>query len=85
MSIPAILQQLNGSGIPNLAPVRQMMQMVRGAQNPNAMLQMMAQQNPQLQQAMSIVQQAGGDPQKAFYALCQQRGVDPQQILNALK
>lgn len=85
MSIPAILQQLNGSGIPNLGPVRQMMQMVRGAQNPNAMLQMMAQQNPQLQQAMSIVQQAGGDPQKAFYALCQQRGVDPAQILNALK
>ena len=85
MSIPAILQQLNGSAVPNLAPVRQMMQMVRGAQNPNAMLQMMAQQNPQLQQAMSVVQQAGGDPQKAFYALCKQRGVDPQQILNALK
>ena len=85
MSIPAILQQLNSTALPNLGPVRQMMQMVQSAGNPSAMLQMLAQQNPQVRQAMSIIQQAGGDPQRAFYAMCQQRGVDPQQIINALK
>ena len=85
MSIPAILQQLNGSAMPNLGPVKQMMQMVRTAGNPQAMLQSMAMGNPQLRQALDMIQRSGGDPQKAFYALCEQKGVDPQQILSALK
>ena len=71
--------------MPNLQPIRNMLGMVRSASNPQAMLQMMAQNNPQLQQAMAVVQQSGGDPQKAFYSLCQQNGVDPQTILDALK
>ena len=85
MSIPAILQQLQGNQMPNLQPIKQMLGMVRSASNPQAMLQSMMQSNPQLRQAMSVVQQSGGDPQRAFYALCQQRGVDPQKILDALK
>ena len=62
-----------------------MMSMVRSANNPNAMLSMLAQNNPQIRQAMDLVQQAGGDPQRAFYALCEQKGVDPKQIMDALK
>ena len=85
MNTPAILQQLNGSAMPNLQPIKQMMQMVKGAQNPQAMLNMMAQSNPQLRQVMDVVQQAGNDPQRAFYAICQQKGIDPNTILNALK
>ena len=85
MNIPQILQQLNGASIPNLGPVKQMMNMVRGASDPNAMLSMLAQSNPQMQQAMSVIQQAGGDPQQAFYSLCEQKGVDPNKILDALK
>ena len=77
-----ILQQFNA---PALGQVRQMLQLVRSSNNPSAALQMMAQKNPQLKQVMDVVNQSGGDPQKAFYTLCQQRGVDPQQILNALK
>ena len=71
--------------MPNLQPIKQMMQMVKGAQNPQAMLNMMAQSNPQLRQVMDVVQQAGNDPQRAFYAICQQKGIDPNTILNALK
>ena len=71
--------------MPNLAPIKQMMQMVRGAQNPQAMLQSLAQSNPQLRQVLDVVQQAGNDPQRAFYAICQQKGIDPNTILNALK
>ncbi len=77
-----ILQQFNA---PALGQVRQMLQLVRSSNNPGAALQMMAQKNPQLKQVMDVVNQSGGEPQKAFYTLCQQRGVDPQQILNALK
>ena len=71
--------------MPNLQPIKQMMQMVKGAQNPQAMLQSLAQSNPQLRQVMDVVQQAGNDPQRAFYTICQQKGINPQQILDALK
>lgn len=76
-----ILQNLLNS---KLAPLRQMMGAVRAAQNPMAALQQMAGNNPQIQQALQLVQQSGGDPQVALNKLCQERGIDPQQILSML-
>ena len=84
MSLPPILQQLQRNN-PGMAQIRQMMSMERTAGNPQAMLTQMMQNNPQLQNAMRLVKQAGGDPKKAFYDLAQQRGVDPEEILNMLK
>lgn len=84
--IPQILQQLSANQMPlNLSGVKQMMNVVRNAGNPNAMIQSIMQNNPQMQQAMNLVQQYGNDPQKAFYALCEQKGINPNQILDALK
>lgn len=60
--------------------VNQAVQMYRAyqtAQNPALMLQQLAAQNPILSQIRQM-----GNPQQAFYALCQQRGVDPQSILS---
>lgn len=34
-----------------------------------------------MQQVMQIVNQYGGDPKKAFYAMAEQKGVDPNAIL----
>lgn len=67
-----------------LGPLRQMMGAVKAAQNPMAALQQMAGNNPQIQQALQLVQQSGGDPQAALNKLCQERGIDPQQILSML-
>jgi hypothetical protein len=50
-------------------------------QNPNAALQMLAQQNPMIQQAQQIAAQYGGDYNKAFVGLCQQYGYDPNEIM----
>lgn len=81
-----ILQDLTKSPIPNnLAQVKQMMNMVRSAGNPQMMLQSMAQNNPQLKQVMDIIQQSGGDPKAAFYKMAQEKGIDPDQILSMLK
>ena len=88
MSIPAILQQLQGASPQapaNLQAVKQMMGMVKNAGNPNAVMQMLAQQNPQMREALTIIQQCGGSPEKAFYALAQQKGINPQEILEMLK
>lgn len=67
-----------------LGPVRQMMQAVKTAQNPALALQQMAGQNPQLRQALQLVQEHGGNAQAAFEALARQNGVDPQQILSMI-
>ena len=45
----------------------------------------MLQNMPQYKQVMDLVQQSGGDPKAAFYKLAQQRGIDPNEILNALR
>lgn len=50
------------------------------------MLQMMAANNPKLQNALQLVQQYGnGDPRAAFYAYAQQMGMNPQQALEQAK
>ncbi len=77
---PMLLNMFAG----RLGPIKQMMQTVRAAQNPALMLQQMAQQNPQLQQALQLVQQSGGNPQAAFEKLAREKGLDPQQIMGML-
>ena len=89
MAIPQILQQLGGKTaspqIPQMGQIKNMMQMVKAAKNPQAMMQMMAQQNPKMQQVMNFVQQNGGDAKTAFYKLAEQQGVNPNDVLNMLK
>ena len=84
MNTPAILQQLQRAN-PGLQAIRQMAATVRGASNPQAMLDMMAQSNPQIRQAMELIKNSGGSPERAFYAACQQRGVDPKEVMDMLK
>lgn len=62
-----------------------MMSTIKAAQNPQAMLQGMIAQNPQMKQVMDYVQQSGGDPKTAFYKMAKEKGVDPNEILSALQ
>ena len=84
MALPGILQQLAMAN-PMTGQIKQMMSMLQSAQNPQAMLNQMMQNNPQMQQAMKLINQYGGDAKKAFYSLAQERGIDPQEILKMLK
>ena len=84
MSYPAILQQL-ATANPQLQQIKNLMGMLRSANNPQAMLTQLAQNNPQLKQVLDIVQQHGGDPMAAFQAEAQARGIDPNQIMGMLK
>ena len=69
---------------PDLTQVRSLYQAYRMARNPAAMLSQMAAENPMLSQLRQI-QSGGGNMQQAFYALCRQRGIDPQTILTQLQ
>ena len=66
---------------PAMQGISQMAGMVQAAQNPQAALSRMTQNNPQMQQVMQYIQQNGGDPKAAFYALARQKGVDPNEII----
>lgn len=69
----------------NLGQIKNMLNTVKNAGNPQAMLMNMAQNNPKIKQAMDVINQSGGDPQKAFYALAEQKGVNPEDILSQLR
>ena len=69
----------------NIAPLKQMMNTIKSAQNPNLALQQMASNNPQIKQVMDYVSKSGGDPKAAFYALAKEKGVDPDEILKQLQ
>lgn len=62
-----------------------LIQAIRHSNNPSAMLQQLAQNNPNVANALNLVRQYGGNPQTAFYEEAKRRGVDPNQILGMLK
>ena len=70
---------------PMMGQIKQMMGMINSSGNPQAMMNQMISNNPQFKQVMDIINQSGGDPKRAFYALAEQKGVDPNEILNMLR
>ena len=84
MAMPGILQQIARAN-PMMQKIKQMMGMIGGAQDPQAMINQLMINNPQMKQAMEIINQAGGDPKKAFYSLAEQKGVNPDDIINLIR
>lgn len=58
---------------------------LRGTSDPMKTIQSMAQTNPMIKEAMDYVQSNGGDMKSAFYKLAEQRGIDPNNILNMIR
>lgn len=77
-----ILGNSSGGGLPpqlmqSIQQVKGIMGMARG--NPMAMLQ----NNPQLQQVLQMCK--GQNPQAVLENMCKQQGINPQDLINALK
>lgn len=60
-----------------------MLQMINMARNPSQAFSQAIQSNPQLKEVMDMCK--GKDPKDVFFAECQKRGIDPDQILNQLR
>ena len=85
MAIPGILQQIAKSN-PIMNSVKGMIGMLNTAQNPQMLLNQMFMNNPKMKEITDLVNgNYGGDWQKAFYAVAQQKGVDPNDILNMMR
>ena len=82
---PVLNPLMSGNALSGaVAPVKQLMNTVRFAQNPQAALAQAIQNNPQYAQLQNILQQYGNDPGRAFRELAQQTGYDPDEILRNL-
>lgn len=81
-----VLSQSRLSGLTNqIASIKQAMNTVRSAGNPQMMLQQILGNNPQYAQVQQLISDNGGDAQRAFYSLANQMGIDPNEVLNALR
>lgn len=65
--------------------VKQMMGALRSSKNPQQLLINMMGNNPQFQQLLQMIRQSGKSPRDLFYQMAQQKGVDPEQLINQLK
>lgn len=77
----SLYSQLNPAR-PLPANVKQMASMLKGISNPQAMIQQMINQNPQVK---AVLQAANGDYEKAFRDMAKQMNVNPDEIIGLLK
>lgn len=79
--IPAPAQQA-ATGNPMMQNIMNMMQMAKG--NPQVFINSMMQQNPQMAQQLNGLLQGGQSPQQLAMNMLQQRGINPNQIMQML-
>jgi hypothetical protein len=81
-----LLSMMGGSGNNPMAAMMQAMSVVnqiRQTGNPQAAINAMAQQNPNIKKAMDMCK--GKNPEQVFNQMCQQNGMDPGQLTGMMK
>lgn len=79
-----MMPQQQTAASPQIQQIKNMMRMVQMSNNKSATLQTLIAQNPGLKNIINLVNSKGMSMEQVFYALAQQRGIDPQVILNEL-
>lgn len=70
--------------LPQLRQMKQRLQTLQNASDPQALLMQMAQSNPLINQAIQIGNQYGGDYNKAVAELSKQNGIDIKEIMRMI-
>lgn len=65
-----------------VAMFKRMAGMLNSAKDPQAVLNMLAQQNPQVREIMQMCQ--GKNPREIFVQECKNRGINPDQLIQQL-
>lgn len=66
----------------NIQQIKRMMNMFKSIQNPQEAMNQLAKQNPMV---ANIIQMSNGDLKGTFYKMCQEKGVNPDDILKQLQ
>lgn len=69
----------------NNNPMQQMLQMLSMSNNPNQVVQMLAQQNPNVQAILNQMQQSEMTPQQFAMQYARQNNIDINQVANAFR
>lgn len=69
----------------NNNPMQQMLQMLSMSNNPNQVVQMLAQRNPNVQAILNQMQQSGMTPQQFAMQYARQNNIDINQVANAVR
>lgn len=69
----------------NNNPIERMLQMLSMGNNPNQVVQMLAQQNPNVQAILNQMQQSGMTPQQFAMQYARQNNIDINQVANAFR
>lgn len=67
-----------------LQQAKQALRQAMSLGNPQVVMNQMLMNNPNVNQALNFIKQAGNNPQSAFLALAKQKGVDPNQFIKEL-
>ena len=67
-----------------IQPAKQALRQIMSLSNPQAMMNQMLMNNPNIQQALNFIKQAGNNPQTAFINLAKQKGVNPEDFMKEL-
>lgn len=80
-----LYQQMNTKNLLSNGNVQQMANMMKTMRNPQAMLNQLSQNNPQVKELMTMLQTSGKSPKDMFYQVAQEKGVDPEEVLKMLR
>lgn len=84
-----LYQQLNPqnqvSQLSQNSQIQGIIQMAKSGGNPMQMIQSIAGQNPQMQNMMNILNSGKMSPKQLFMNMANQRGINPNDIINMLK
>lgn len=78
---PQMPQQMNQS----IQQIKNMMNMVQMSANPQMALQNIVNQNPNLKNILNLAGSNGANLQQIFYNMAKQKGVNPEDVINALR
>ena len=76
------MQNQNPNVLNNTQRIKQLAQLIKSSNNPQMMIYNLLNQNPQTSQ---LINNFGGNPKTAFYNLAQQKGIDPNQVIDMIK
>lgn len=59
--------------------------MMKSSNNPQALVSQLVNNDPRMAEVNKLIEQSGGDPEKAFRAKAQELGVNPEDIMQLFK
>ena len=80
-----LYQQMNTKNLLSNNNVQQMANVMKTMRNPQAMLNQLSQNNPQVKELITMLQTSGKSPKDMFYQMAQEKGVDPEEVLKMLR